>query len=451
MLKSEDGFLPGEQFDMTLISRRDNKQKEALKKFSLCLDLGHIPVSKVNSTVNNRRVSIFGDQSVIIKDEIGMTRNVFYGFYSKFNLPPDVDPNSLSLSISGQHSVTLSGDRYQLNVINTKRLSKFPALNTADNNDPVVKQKLAFLENYSEQNVQPKTGSLSNAPEQQAPDLKPSPTDTLKLEYNLPLPQDTEEDFPPPPPELLYSSSMLVGKKARQPTGIVQPLIDFFENEIKNNSPNPTKPEPIPKVKVKKFPRVSKRYRKSKRETNSVGTQTEPMQMSDIVKSRNENKQYNMKSSKESHYGTMGQLYIPSNDSYNLRQYPAKHDTKIYKSELRDIVLETQAQDKRYVIRTNPEANLRKVHPENKQRKPTSYPQATQFVPVNLSRSAQRRSEPQSQAVKDFSEIRAVSEEDFLTINPSDKNHIPKSYLRGRQIPQEIPLDMWINYLREPN
>ncbi|GCC24977.1 hypothetical protein chiPu_0003380 [Chiloscyllium punctatum] len=449
MLKNEDGFWAGEQFDVTLVNRRDIEQNQALKKFSLCLDLGHIPVTKVNSTVNNRRVSIFGDQSVITKDEIGMTRNVFYGFYSKFNLPSDVDPNSLSLSISGQHSVTISGDRYKLNVINTKRLSKLSVFNTVDNDVPTEEQYPALLENDSEQKTQPMGRSLSNAPEQEATDWKPSPTDAPKLENNLPLFRDTEDDFPPPPPELLHSSPMFASERTGQRRGTVQPLIEFFENKIQDNSPKPIRSEPVPKEKVKKMSRFSKRYRKSKRKTNSVGTQTEPMQISDLVKSRKstDDKQDNMKSSKEPNYGILGHSHIPSNDNRGLRQHPAKQDTKIYKSELRDVVLKTPVQDKRNVFKTN----LRKDHPEGKQSIPKLHPQAARFLPLNLPASAQGHSGIQSQRMKDFSEVRAESEEEFLNINPRDKNHIPKSYLRGRQIPQEIPLDLWIKYLREPN
>ncbi|XP_038658962.1 uncharacterized protein LOC119969413 [Scyliorhinus canicula] len=418
----------------------NRRESETLKTFSLCLYLGHIPVSKVNSTVTNRRVSIFGDESVTTKDEIGMTKNVFYGFYTKFNLPPDVDPNSLSLSISGPHSVTISGTRYTLNVTKPERQ---PELSN--------KQEPAFLRNYNEQISHLGSGTLSNVSEHQATHLKRNPTKPAEL------PQDSYADFPPPPPELLYSSSHSTHPKmeAEPPSGPfkIQPLINYFEKKRKDRSSKSMKPESIPKQKARKYPKVTKRYRQPKSETHSVATQTESPQAIPMFSSRrvSENGQFNLKPSKGIHHGTWGKVPISSNDRHLGTQSPFKQDSKRSKSAYKDNLLESQVEDKQDVIKTNPHEYSQKDHSKEKQHIPISDPGVRGIVPAKQSQNRRGPSKPPPQILRDFSEISIQDEDDLLDINPRDKNHIPKSYLQGRQIPQEIPLDMWIKYLRNPD
>lgn len=156
---------------------RENEHNEALQKFSICLNLGHIPVNKVNSTVKNRRVNIFGDQSVMTKNESGMTINVFHGFYSKFNLPPHVDPDSLRL-VLGHHTVTINGVQHKLKIINSEKHHQPSTLNQQENNSNV--QNPMVLKNDAEQNPHSSIAMMDQT-------TNTYPQTDLKANENLPF------------------------------------------------------------------------------------------------------------------------------------------------------------------------------------------------------------------------------------------------------------------------
>ncbi|GCB78825.1 hypothetical protein scyTo_0016877 [Scyliorhinus torazame] len=369
-----------------------------------------------------------------------MTKNVFYGFYTKFNLPSDVDPNSLSLSISGPHSVTISGTRYTLNVIKPERQSELSN-----------KQEAAFLRNYNEQISHLESETLSNVPEHQATYLKRNPIKSAEL------PQDSYADFPPPPPELLYSSSHSTHPKMEEepPSGPfkIQPLINYFEKKRNTRSSKSMKPESIPKQKVRKYPKVTKRYRQPKPETYSVATQTETPQVSPMFsfKRVSENGQFNLKPSKGIHHSIWGNAPFSSNDQRLVTRSPIKQDSKRPKSAYEDNLLESQVEDKQDVIKTNPHEYSQKDESKEKQHIPISDTGARGIVPAKRSQNRRGPSNPPPEILRDFSKISIQDEDDFLDINPRGKNHIPKSYLQGRKIPHEIPLDTWIKYLRNPD
>ncbi|XP_069740771.1 uncharacterized protein [Narcine bancroftii] len=287
MTTNEGIFLHENEFDMISSDGSDNVHSDTLQKFYVCLNLGHIPVNKVNSTVSNRRVSIFGDQSIVRQDEIGMTRNNFHGFYSIFNLPPDVDPDTLRITASGEHSITISGIRHNLNVIKTKHSMK--------NSVFISKGKITGSSKHVQMNIpeniikQCSCPYIRNAPEQEATSLIPGSAIVKATDLQVLSPEDAEDDSPPLSSNL--SSSVQVVQKDLDSHNEQTPASNQ-NNEfmLSNSSKYVSKAVGIDRKPTKFF----KRSRKSKPETQSVGTQTigqvkipQWLQIADVKESKN--------------------------------------------------------------------------------------------------------------------------------------------------------------------
>ncbi|XP_072370712.1 uncharacterized protein [Scyliorhinus torazame] len=118
----ENKSLDGNDFNMVMNDGRGNEYNEAWQHFSVCLNLGHIPVNNVNSTINGRTINIFGDQSITIQDEHGMIRNIFHGFCNKFDFPLNADLDSLKLIISSSNSITININQ-KVSAIKTEKLN----------------------------------------------------------------------------------------------------------------------------------------------------------------------------------------------------------------------------------------------------------------------------------------------------------------------------------------
>ncbi|GCC24978.1 hypothetical protein chiPu_0003381 [Chiloscyllium punctatum] len=66
---------------------------------------------KVNATVRDTRVNVYGQRVDEIKTKDGEIRYNFHGFSNEFELPENVDPDSLTLSMADNQTILIEGNR----------------------------------------------------------------------------------------------------------------------------------------------------------------------------------------------------------------------------------------------------------------------------------------------------------------------------------------------------
>lgn len=66
---------------------------------------------RVNAIVRDSRVNVFGQHVDEIKTKDGEVRYNFHGFANEFELPDNVDPDSLTLSVADNQTIIIEGDK----------------------------------------------------------------------------------------------------------------------------------------------------------------------------------------------------------------------------------------------------------------------------------------------------------------------------------------------------
>lgn len=448
MITNEGGFLDESEFDIVPSNGRDNVHNDTLQKFSLCINLGHIPVNKVNSTVNNRRVSIFGDQSIVTQDETGMTRNIFHGFYSKFNLPPDVDPETLSLNVSGKNSVTISGFRHNVKIVKTKKYSKSSVI--------FPKGQSIRSSNYIQMDIPEDISNESSysyftiVPEQEPAPLKPSHPEATDLKKHESLTGDQQDDFSLPKSEQLDNSTVQALDGDEDSRNVQSPAsrqkkasLHFRDRTNKGSSSKVPKSFSSTDAVDRKSSRFFKRSRKSKPEMLSVETQTaEPVQNPRRLQNTDV---------KESEKNDLVRL---AHETQNLVDSSFKNKQDIMETEtpIKQNIKQTSSVNK---VQAQNKPNDMKTSEQNRQETEKTLQEDKyvamfhpQVAPVNPCQDGQDFLETKSSFSKKSTEIDLQNENINLDIHPREQQHIPKCYLQGREIPQEIPLDIWVDHLK---
>ncbi|GCB78234.1 hypothetical protein scyTo_0015790 [Scyliorhinus torazame] len=66
---------------------------------------------RVNATVRDTRVNVYGQHVDEIKTKDGEVRYNFHGFSNEFELPENVDPDSLTLSMADNQTILIQGNK----------------------------------------------------------------------------------------------------------------------------------------------------------------------------------------------------------------------------------------------------------------------------------------------------------------------------------------------------
>eukprot|EP00061_Rhincodon_typus_P018290 g47403.t1 len=90
--------------------RRHSANHEEPPYFSICINLGDVPPEKVNATITGRTVNINGERVELIEETDGMIRRNYQGFSNTFNIPPEVDIDTLNLTICEKHTLLVEAE-----------------------------------------------------------------------------------------------------------------------------------------------------------------------------------------------------------------------------------------------------------------------------------------------------------------------------------------------------
>ncbi|XP_069740767.1 EF-hand calcium-binding domain-containing protein 5-like isoform X2 [Narcine bancroftii] len=90
-------------------------KNESPEQFIVCINLGDVPSENVNATITGRTVNITGEQVESIEEDDGMIRQNYQGFSNTFNIPPEVNIDTLNLTICEKHTLLVEADYFENN------------------------------------------------------------------------------------------------------------------------------------------------------------------------------------------------------------------------------------------------------------------------------------------------------------------------------------------------
>ncbi|XP_038658964.1 mucin-4-like [Scyliorhinus canicula] len=90
--------------------RKHSVQHEEPSHFSICINLGDVSPERVNATITGRTINISGERVELMEETDGMIRRNYQGFSNTFNIPPEVDLDTLNLTICEQHTLLVEAE-----------------------------------------------------------------------------------------------------------------------------------------------------------------------------------------------------------------------------------------------------------------------------------------------------------------------------------------------------